>query len=178
MSLFENQNQSFEQLRRDLEGDGEVDLITAYSTDGRIASFDLEVLRELPDPIPDVSSRFPGRSGSAARLSSLFAHLGLPRRGRAVVEDEPTQRRLRRSRKGASTAASMYAVSERGAELIGRVVYAELDDPEAMAAIAAMLSEFQAAALNLADSTPVKTSRYQRKLAPPHTVIDGESLKL
>jgi len=53
--------------------------------DGRVHGVDLDVLRELPDPIPDVSSRFPGRAGSAARLSSLFAHLGLPTRGRAVV---------------------------------------------------------------------------------------------
>ena len=41
-----------------------------------------------------------------------------------------------------------------------------------------MVSEFQAASLNLADSGPVKMSMYQRKLNPPQRVIESESLKL
>ena len=48
----------------------------------------------------------------------------------------------------------------------------------ATAALSAMVSEFQAASLNLADSGPVKMSMYQRKLNPPQRVIESESLKL
>ena len=48
----------------------------------------------------------------------------------------------------------------------------------AVAAMSAMVSEFQAAALNFADSVPVNTSRYQDRLNPPQRVIESESLKL
>ena len=46
------------------------------------------------------------------------------------------------------------------------------------AAESAMVSEFHAASLNFADSGPVKTSMYQRKLNPPQRVMERESLKL
>jgi hypothetical protein len=69
----------------DEERRGDANRVEVVLPDGRVHAVDLELLRELPDPIPDVSSQFPGRAGSAARLSSLFAHLELPSRGRAVV---------------------------------------------------------------------------------------------
>jgi hypothetical protein len=49
---------------------------------------------------------------------------------------------------------------------------------ETIAAIIAMLKEFQAAALNLALSSPVNISTYQRNDIPPQLVIDTLSLKL
>ena len=45
-------------------------------------------------------------------------------------------------------------------------------------ALSAIVSEFHAASLNLADSGPVKMSMYQRKLNPPQRVMESESLKL
>jgi G3E family GTPase len=70
---------------RDEERRRDANRVEVVLPDGRVHGVDLEVLRELPDPIPDVSPQFPGRAGSAARLSSLFAHLELPSRGQAVV---------------------------------------------------------------------------------------------
>ena len=49
---------------------------------------------------------------------------------------------------------------------------------ETIAAIIAILNEFQAAALNLALSSPVNISTYQRNEIPPQFVIDTLSLKL
>ncbi len=49
---------------------------------------------------------------------------------------------------------------------------------EAVAAASAMVNEFQAAVLKIADSGPVKTSAYQRRLNPSQRVIEAESLKL
>ena len=48
----------------------------------------------------------------------------------------------------------------------------------AVAAMIAMESEFQAAALNLADSVPANTSWYHDRLNPPQRVIESEALKL
>ena len=45
-----------------------------------------------------------------------------------------------------------------------------------VAAHKAMVSEFQAAALNFGDSGPLKTSTYQRNDSPSHTVIEAEAL--
>lgn len=53
--------------------------------DGRVHSIDRDRLTALPDPLVDVSTRFPKRTGSAARIESLFTDLGVPRDGRAVV---------------------------------------------------------------------------------------------
>ena len=49
---------------------------------------------------------------------------------------------------------------------------------ETVAAMIAMVNEFQAAALNLALSNPVNISIYQRNDTPPQLVIDTLSLKL
>ena len=49
---------------------------------------------------------------------------------------------------------------------------------ETMAAMIAMVNEFQAAALNLALSSPVNISTYQRNETPPQLVIERLSLKL
>jgi hypothetical protein len=49
---------------------------------------------------------------------------------------------------------------------------------ETIAAMIAMLNEFQAAALNLALSSPVNISTYQRNDKPPQLVMDTLSLKL
>jgi G3E family GTPase len=70
---------SDEELRVD------VNRVEVVLPDGRVHGVDLEMLRELPDPVGDVATQFPGRVGSAARLRSLFAHLELPSRGEAVV---------------------------------------------------------------------------------------------
>ena len=51
-------------------------------------------------------------------------------------------------------------------------------DVLAVAAMTAMVSEFQAAALNFADSVPANTSWYHDRLNPPQRVIESESLKL
>ncbi|HKA15281.1 MAG TPA: CobW family GTP-binding protein [Myxococcota bacterium] len=53
--------------------------------DGRVHLVDRPELIALPDGIPDVSARFPKRSGAAARLDPLFETLGLSGSGSAVV---------------------------------------------------------------------------------------------
>ncbi|HEY5658852.1 MAG TPA: GTP-binding protein [Myxococcota bacterium] len=53
--------------------------------DGRVRGVDRERLLAAADPVPDVSALFPKRAGSAARVSALFAELGVPERGSAVV---------------------------------------------------------------------------------------------
>lgn len=53
--------------------------------DGRVLGIDREQLLALPDPVADVSMQFPKRTGSAARVRSLFAELGVPKSGSAVV---------------------------------------------------------------------------------------------
>lgn len=53
--------------------------------DGRVHAVDREALCALPDGVPDVSERFPRRSGAAARVSALAHALSLPEEGSAVV---------------------------------------------------------------------------------------------
>jgi hypothetical protein len=53
--------------------------------DGRSCVVDRAQLAALPDGVADVSALFPKRAGSAARVESLWAQLGLPARGSAVV---------------------------------------------------------------------------------------------
>jgi G3E family GTPase len=53
--------------------------------DGRVHGVDRERLLSVPDPLPDVSVEFPKRAGSAARIEALFAELGVPEQGSAVV---------------------------------------------------------------------------------------------
>ena len=53
--------------------------------DGSRHTLDRERLLALPDPVPDVSQLFAKRTGSAARLAPLFAALGVPEQGVAVV---------------------------------------------------------------------------------------------
>lgn len=53
--------------------------------DGRVHGIDRARLLDVPDPMPDVSVQFPKRAGSAARIEALFAELGAPEQGSAVV---------------------------------------------------------------------------------------------
>lgn len=53
--------------------------------DGRQHVLDRERLAALPDGVADVSSLFPKRAGSAARVGSLLAALGIAPDGEAVV---------------------------------------------------------------------------------------------
>jgi hypothetical protein len=53
--------------------------------DGRLLRVDRERLAALPDPVADVSSLFPKRAGSAARVGRLFEALGVGTAGQAVV---------------------------------------------------------------------------------------------
>jgi G3E family GTPase len=53
--------------------------------DGRRHSLDRAQLCALPDPVPDVSTLFPKRAGSAARLARLFDALDVPKDGVGVV---------------------------------------------------------------------------------------------
>jgi hypothetical protein len=52
---------------------------------GAVHGVDRELLMSLPDPMPDVSSHFAKRQGSAARMRALLEHLGAASTGRAVV---------------------------------------------------------------------------------------------
>jgi len=53
--------------------------------DGRVHAIDRDRLIAVPDPMPDVSVHFANRTGSAARVEALFAELGVPEEGSAVV---------------------------------------------------------------------------------------------
>jgi len=53
--------------------------------DGRTHSVDRATLLALPEPLEDVSSRFPKRRGTAARVAALWDELDLPRSGSAVA---------------------------------------------------------------------------------------------
>jgi G3E family GTPase len=68
-----------EELRRD------PNRIEFILPDGRVHLVDRVELQALPGGIADVSARFPKRSGSAAPLDPLFAALGVPDAGSAVV---------------------------------------------------------------------------------------------
>lgn len=48
-------------------------------------SFDRDALAALPDPIPDVSTLVPGRSGTAARLREVLRTVGAPADTKVVV---------------------------------------------------------------------------------------------
>jgi len=53
--------------------------------DGRVRILDRQQLAKLPGGIPDISQHFPKRSGSAARVASLWRALDLEEEGRAVI---------------------------------------------------------------------------------------------
>jgi len=53
--------------------------------DGRVHLIDRALLAGLPDPVADIATLFPKRSGSAARISELWRRLGAPASGSAVV---------------------------------------------------------------------------------------------
>ena len=53
--------------------------------DGRVHVIDRARLLAAADPVPDVSALFANRAGSAARIAPLFAELGVPEKGSAVV---------------------------------------------------------------------------------------------
>jgi G3E family GTPase len=68
-----------EELQRD---PNRIELVLA---DGRVHLVDRASLQALPGGIPDVSTQFPKRAGSAARIGVLFQALALPDTGTAVV---------------------------------------------------------------------------------------------
>ncbi len=53
--------------------------------DGRTRNVDRDALAALADPVEDVSTLFPKRSGCAARIATLWEELDLPRVGSAVA---------------------------------------------------------------------------------------------
>ena len=53
--------------------------------DGRTRSLERDTLVALADPLEDVSTLFPKRSGCAARVASLWQEFELPRTGSAVA---------------------------------------------------------------------------------------------
>ena len=59
--------------------------IEIATPDGRAQRVDRDRLLALPDPVDDVSTLFPKRQGSAARIAALWEALELPRSGRAVA---------------------------------------------------------------------------------------------
>jgi len=67
----------------ELEGDAR--RLEIMAPGGRHLSLDREALAALPDGIDDVSTLVPKRQGTAARLSTLVAHHGLPDAGEVVV---------------------------------------------------------------------------------------------
>jgi hypothetical protein len=70
---------------RDAELERDPNRIELILPDGRVHLVDRAELSALPGGIADVSAQFPKRSGSAARLDPLFAALGVPNDGLAVV---------------------------------------------------------------------------------------------
>ncbi len=63
----------------------DVNRIEFVLQDGRVLGVDREQLEGIPDPMLDVSSKFPKRTGAAARVRPLLQSLGIPEEGEVVV---------------------------------------------------------------------------------------------
>jgi G3E family GTPase len=63
----------------------DVNRIEFVLPDARVLAIDRERLEGLPEPLLDVSTKFPKRAGSAARVRPLLQALGIPEEGEAVV---------------------------------------------------------------------------------------------
>ena len=55
---------------------GQVDVISAFSTDGRIAALDLVLLEDERGAIPPYDARRPGRRSARARAPEALPHFG------------------------------------------------------------------------------------------------------
>jgi G3E family GTPase len=74
-----------EAVLSDAEARLDANRIEVVMPNGSIHDVDRDLLTALQDGIPDVSVRFPKRTGAAARVSALLDRLGVGRSGRAVV---------------------------------------------------------------------------------------------
>ncbi len=74
-----------EAILSDAEAQLDANRIEVVLPDGSVHAVDRDFLIALPDGIDDVSTRFPKRTGAAARVRALFDQLGAPRSGRVVV---------------------------------------------------------------------------------------------
>jgi G3E family GTPase len=63
----------------------DVNRIEFVLPDARVLAVDRERLEGLPEPMLDVSTKFPKRVGTAARVRPLLQALGIPEEGEAVV---------------------------------------------------------------------------------------------
>jgi hypothetical protein len=63
----------------------DVNRIEFVLPDARVLAVDRERLEGLPEPMLDVSTKFPKRVGTAARIRPLLQALGIPEEGEAVV---------------------------------------------------------------------------------------------